>query len=353
MLFKLNPQRETLERASSEWDLKELELEKYIITTAGEGTHILSQEVFGEELLLIRNQASTRNRKKADLLSLDQNGNGVIIELKRDEGRLGVETQALQYLAEFSALQGKNFIERFSSRTVNEDLVLSFIGDNAEIKEINKRSRIILVARSFDKTLFSMGEWLSSKGVPFRCIQYTPIEVSGNKFISFNIAFDRTPDPLYLLEFSSTTREPRIFWHNIAYSDQEWWEFLVKNRQLPACFSNSPGDRGEAILTSYIPGDIIIAYASGYGALGWGKISDRAEHWIVGYGDKYDFLNGDCLHRIHINWEATAKKIEDGISSSTIKKEYGIYHPVSTSVSIKYEDGKRLIIKMSELFKTQ
>jgi len=34
--------------------------------------------------------------------------------LKRDKGVLGVETQALQCLADFSVYKGKDFIDRFS-----------------------------------------------------------------------------------------------------------------------------------------------------------------------------------------------------------------------------------------------
>ena len=74
---------------------------------------ILDSNIFGEPLLLVKQQARTHERKKADILALDLNGNSVIIELKKDHARLGVDVQALQYLASFSKLKGKDFIKEF------------------------------------------------------------------------------------------------------------------------------------------------------------------------------------------------------------------------------------------------
>jgi len=44
--------------------------------------------------------------------------------------------------------------------------------------------------------------------------------------------------------------------------------FWIK-KQTPACFDGMPGDQGEKLLTSYITGDVIVAYAKGYGAIRW------------------------------------------------------------------------------------
>ena len=68
----------------------------------------LNSSVFGETLPLVSNQVRTRASKKADILALDHMGNSVIIELKRKNSPLGVETQALQYLADFSNFKGQD-----------------------------------------------------------------------------------------------------------------------------------------------------------------------------------------------------------------------------------------------------
>ncbi|MCU7960654.1 MAG: hypothetical protein KZQ58_11805 [gamma proteobacterium symbiont of Bathyaustriella thionipta] len=285
-------------------------------------------------------------------LAIDRYGNSVIIELKRDRGFLGVETQALQYLADFSAFKGKDFIDRFSkSNKQLEQEVGSFIGGNASIKDINKTSRVILLAREFDPTIYSMGEWLSNNGVAFRCIQYEPTEIDNKKFISFSIAFDRSNDILNPLALGGITREPGYYWHNIASADQNWWEYLVNSKQIPACFDSMPGDQGEKILTSYISGDVIVAYAKGYGAIGWGVIDKPDSYHLAKDGSSEDYWKGDCMHRLSINWKAVAKNLSDGIKPGKVREKFDIYHPISTSVSIDSFKAKNLIENLSQKYK--
>lgn len=352
MLYEVDEKSGVLRSVKSSWMPRELDIERYLITREDDGPPILSEAVFGEPLLLLSNQVRTRNKKRADILAMDRAGNGVVIEFKRDQGHLGVETQALQYLADFSAYSGKNFIKKFGQKGgLSEDVILGFVGDNAEIEDLNRNSRVILMARSFDSTLFSMGEWLSSKGISFRCITYSPVEIEGKKLLSFSVVFDRANEALYPISFASTVREPGYYWHNIARANQDWWGFLVDNRQIPACFENSPGDQGEKILTRYIPGDTIVAYAKGFGAVGWGVVTDPVKYRLIAVGDKGDLLDGNCRHRLQVKWKATAKALNEGLSPEVVRQQFGIYHPVSTSVSIDSEKCRSLIERMNEKFK--
>lgn len=310
----------------------------------------MSASIFGEPLLLVSDQVRTRARKRADILALDRAGNGVIIELKRGVAKRGVETQALQYLADFSNYRGENFLREFDKPGVSEETFLRFVGNKASIAQINARSRVILVARSFDETIFSLGEWLSSKGIGFRCISYFPVQIGGVQMLSFSVAFDRSPDALYPLTFSSTAREPGIYWHNIARAEQSWWDFLVSQSKIPACFENSPGDQGEKILTKYVPGDSVVAYATGYGAIGWGIIEKPNTYRLIPSGDKADLLSGDCRHRVTVKWKTTARKLSDGLSPQQIRREFNIYPPISASVSMSTSQGKKLLDRLSERF---
>lgn len=351
MLFEID--NDALSPYHSSWAPGELELEQYLITSADTEAQTLVPSVFGEPLLLVSNQVKTRAKKRADILALDRGGNSVIVELKRDKGALGVETQALQYLADFSNYKGRNFINHFSKNSTNlENNILSFIGGNGRIEDVNKNSRIILVARNFDPTIYSMGEWLSDKGVSFRCIEYTPVEVDSRRFLSFSVAFDRSPESIFPISFSSSAREPGIFWHNIARADNEWWRFLIQERQIPACFDDSPGDQGERILTSYVSGDKIVAYAKGYGAVGWGVIEKPESYKLIETGCSADRLGGSCLHRLNINWKAAANNLSEGIKPDVIREQFDIYHPLSTSVTIDTKKGQKLLDELTKKFKS-
>lgn len=351
MLFKIIEKTHQLEPVTSTWNPAELELEKFLITSESE-VRILSESIFGEPLLLISNQVRTATKKRADLLAIDRNGNGVVIELKRDKGRLGVETQALQYLSDFSGYRGRDFIRRFSSDSATEESILGFVGGKATADDLNNRTRVILLARSFDESIFAIGEWLSSKGVAFRCISYTPIEIGELRMLSFSVAFDHSSEGLFQLSFSSNTREPEIFWHNIANTSEDWWKFLRSRGQIPACFQNSPGDQGEKILTKYISGDKIIAYAKGFGAIGWG-IVESPKYRLVPPGDSDDKLNGNCRHRIDITWKAAAKRLPDGLAADEVRNRFGIYHPISTSVTIRRQNGLALMTELSQRFQNE
>lgn len=349
MLYKINSRSGKLEQLHSAWNPEELELENYLITTAESDVKLMSESVFGEPLLLISNQVRTAAKKRADIVAIDRGGNCVVIELKRNKGRLGVETQALQYLSDFSGYKGSRFLKKFSS-SVSEENVKGFLGGKVAIDNINSNCRVILIARSFDESIYAIGEWLSGKGVAFRCISYTPYQIGNDKLLSFAVAFDRSPEGLFQLSFSPTAREPEIFWHNIADNTQAWWDFLKEKSQIPACFENSPGDQGERILTKYIPGDVVIAYAKKYGAVGWGLI-ENPKYRIVPEGDSIDDrLNGNCRHRINISWRACAKELSDGMPAEEVRRTFNIYHPISTSVSIRREDGERLREELTRRF---
>jgi uncharacterized protein YejL (UPF0352 family) len=355
MLFEIESDR--LKNIETPWTPNELELEKYLITELEGIAKILDASIFGDELLLIGDEIHTNEKKRVDIFAIDKHGNGVVIELKKEKGMLGVDTQALQYLADFSKYKGENFIKHFGkkSRKHNssndlKDAILGFIGDNADIESINIKQRIILMAKSFDPALFSMGEWLSSNNVAFRCITYTPYIINERKFLSFSVVFDKAPGSLFPLSFSTELRNKKVFWHNIARNDNEWWHYLVEKSVIPACFENDPNDQGYKILNNYIEGDIIIAYAKEYGAVGWGEIGKNKNYVIFDIGGSDDKLEGDCRHRISIEWKAVARNLEDGLRANIIRKKYHIYHPVSTSVTIDKEKSKPLIKELNTKF---
>ena len=356
MIFRLRDQDGSIDAYPSQWTPKELELEKCLLPRAGDEP-LLQESVFREPLLLISNQVRTRESKRADILALDQAGSAVIVELKRHQGNLGVETQALQYLADFSGYRGHDFLRRFSRDEHFTERIQGFLGDDFRLEDLNRGSRVILVAQTFDPALFSMGEWLARSGVAFRCIEYTPFEVHNERFLSFSIAFDRTPEPLYPLVFQNRAREPGTFWHNIGHpnsrrADDGWWAVLKKRAEISTGFENQPGDAGERILKSYVAGDKIVAYATGYGAVGWGIIERPTSYRLLRPGEDDDKVLGGHLHlhRLSITWKAVAQQLKDGLPPDEIRERFDIYHPVSTSVKIADRKAEALLALLSQRF---
>ncbi len=64
------------------------------------------------------------------------------------------------------------------------------------------------------------------------------------------------------------------------YSDQ-WWTRNRSMRIITTGFRNAPGDRGERILRNLNDHDWVIAYASGYGAIGAGQVRGDETYRLV------------------------------------------------------------------------
>jgi hypothetical protein len=348
MIFEIKNRR--IQELPSSWDPTELEIERYLFDPEDSSKNALRPEVFGEELLVISEQVRTRQKKRADLIAVDKSANGVVIEIKRHEGQLGDDTQALQYLAEFSAHKGIGFLNQITGDARKwKEQVLAFLEGEADIEKLNQFTRLILLARDFDESLFAMGEWLSSVGVAFRCIAYTPFVVSGRRFLSFSVAFDRSPRPLYRLIFPKPRQERGYYWHNIGEPSDAWWNYLKRARQIPASWQNKPGDKGERLLRSYVKGDVVFAYASGYGAIGWGEVSREDGYKLVPKGSPDDKL-GWNRHRLDVAWRSVAPKLEKGVPAGIVERKLGIYHPVGTRAWIALEKAEQLQEMLNENF---
>jgi hypothetical protein len=348
MLFEI--ENDKFEKCTTAWNHKELEIEKLIVSRISDENPVLDEEIFGEELFYINRQLVNSDKKRTDIIAIDKNGSLVVIELKKDEGRLGVEMQALQYLSNLSQYKGEDFLKK-CYKSNNYDDINQFLNDGLLIKDINQKGRIILMARYFDRALFSMGKWLSDQGVSFKCISYEPIEFNNHKLLNFSVIFDQASFPSqYKLTFSDNRKIPDIYWHIIGSDNEKWWDYLKSRNQISTSFDNQPGDRGEEILKNYIKGDKILAYVSGVGCVGYGEIED-AKYTLVNIDSEDNFFRGNKnqhLHRLSIKWKFVVS-FKNAISASTFEKEYGISHPVQTSSKIKKGNVSELIDELKNL----
>jgi hypothetical protein len=347
MLFEIDEAAKRLRKHTSFWAIGELELEDYLKTSDVQGNpNQLDPEVFGEELFFVKNQSRTRQGKRLDILALDRRGNGTVIELKKDRGKLGVETQALQYVADVAKYRGHAFLSNYKISGARDD-VLAFLDEGVRIEDINKNTRMILMARYFDDGLLSMGHWLAENNVAFRCISFAPIVVEGRKYLSFSVVFDQTAaSTRHSADFSAEQREPRAFWHNIGSSDESWWLHLLDNGEISANWDNEPGDRGETVLTSYIKDDVVFAYASGIGCVGYATVGSTGAsgYELVDAGSIKDVFpqSGQHLHRKGVNWRAATRDFRKAIPVSELRNKFNITHPVQTSSAIRTGDTERL-----------
>jgi HNH endonuclease len=157
----------------------------------------------------------------------------------------------------------------------------------------------------------------------------------------------------------------RFFWHNIGNNSNikyawatfledhgydRWWNYLVSNGQLSASFDNEPGDRGEIILGGYEAGDVVIAYASECGAIGWGIVVKPVYEYVQRDHDEFS-KSGFHRHRLNgIKWQSCSPTLRNAVSATEMRERFGLHFPIQTKSMVPREKAQALIAVLDHKF---
>lgn len=158
-----------------------------------------------ESMLIVGRQVRNEKNGRSDLTAVDNNGNIVLIEIKRDRKDIehrkeAFEFQAIRYAASYATIEKTEdlvkkvyapYIEKYRSefelgeltsfelgiRKLNE-----FLQVNDAQKNFNEKQRIILVASDFDEQTLSAVAWLNSNNVDMSCFRLTPYKLNEDLF---------------------------------------------------------------------------------------------------------------------------------------------------------------------------
>lgn len=162
-----------------------------------------------ETLLVVGKQVVNKENGRSDLTAVDQYGNLVLIEIKRDvedikQRREAFEFQAIRYAASYAKIKTTDgvvdkifasYIEKYKDEFELGDLTAyekatrilnDFLEKNNAAKTFNSRQRIILIASSFDSQTLSAVAWLIANNVDISCFELSPIKIGDNYFIDIN-----------------------------------------------------------------------------------------------------------------------------------------------------------------------
>lgn len=158
-----------------------------------------------ESMLIVGRQVRNEKNGRSDLTAVDNSGNIVLIEIKRDRKdiehrREAFEFQAIRYAASYATIEKTDdlvkkvyapYIEKYRSefelgeltsfelgiRKLNE-----FLQINDAQKNFNEKQRIILAASDFDEQTLSAVAWLNSNNVDMSCYRLTPYKLNEDLF---------------------------------------------------------------------------------------------------------------------------------------------------------------------------
>lgn len=167
---------------------------------------ILCDDEDEESMLIVGRQVENEKRGRSDLTAVDNNGNMVLIEVKRDRRdiesrREAFEFQAIRYAASYATIESPDelvekvyvpYIEKYRSEFEHGDLTSyefasrklnDFLRANDCLNNFNNKQRIILVASDYDEQTLSAVAWLNSNDVNISCYKLTPYIINDEIYL--------------------------------------------------------------------------------------------------------------------------------------------------------------------------
>jgi hypothetical protein len=181
--------------------LKEADIEEFL----SDNLDLLVED---ETLLIVGQQVRNVQNGRSDLIAVDEEGNLVLIEIKRDlidmkNRKEPMEFQAIRYAANIAKITDVDslvtkiyapYIEKkrdFSQNalTPSEQAKRNlddFLQRNDSERTFNQKQKIILVASEFDEQTLSACAWLSNNHVDISCITIEPKKFKDELFLDIN-----------------------------------------------------------------------------------------------------------------------------------------------------------------------
>ena len=159
-----------------------------------------------ESMLIVGRQVKNEKLGRSDLTAVDNNGNIVLIEIKRDRKDIenrkeAFEFQAIRYAASYATIEGTDdlvkkvyapYIEKYRTefelgeltsyelgiRKLNE-----FLRVTGAENSFNKKQKIILVASEYDEQTLSAVAWLNSNNVDMSCFKLAPYKIGSEVYL--------------------------------------------------------------------------------------------------------------------------------------------------------------------------
>lgn len=192
------------ETTFSDLNMKESDLEEML----RQNVDMLCEEEVS--MIIVGQQVRNEKNGRSDLTAIDNDGNIVLIEIKRDKKDIehrnrkeALEFQAIRYAANCASIKEIDELiqnvfapyvekhkEEFHSKydrsltsiEIAQREVKSFISANGN-PQFNRKQRIMLVASDFDDQTLSAVAWLNSNNVDISCYQVLPLQMENKTLI--------------------------------------------------------------------------------------------------------------------------------------------------------------------------
>ena len=245
MLFNIDREQKTAVRAVpisfAELRVRErYDLQEWVIACP---------ELLGEDLLVITAEFDRfdHTSERLDVLALDEEGNLVIVELKRNAIGTHAELQAIRYAAYCSGWSIDDVVKELTAfrrsrgaSNFTEDEARAAIVEFAPALSsapVGPRPRIILAAEQFSKEVLTTVLWLRDSRIDISCVQLVPHQVGERLLVEATVLIPLPEVRDFLIqkerkaaEQAERSASQRTFEDFLATIDQEYRPAAVAMR---------------------------------------------------------------------------------------------------------------------------
>ncbi|UOR13609.1 hypothetical protein [Halobacillus amylolyticus] len=205
-----------------------------------------------ESMLIVGKQVRNVSQGISDLTAVDNKGNIVLIEIKRDRKDISsrkepFEFQAIRYAASYATIKDQEdlvnkiyapYIDKYSSEFQNTSLTSTelasrklndFLSSNNAEHTFNNGQRIILAASDYDEQTLSAIAWLNSNNVDICCFKLIPYNIDEELYLGIEKLLPLTNYEDYYVNFLddltySFTKKKRVIRRKLPKIDDmlEW-----------------------------------------------------------------------------------------------------------------------------------
>jgi len=290
------------------------DLEKWIVSNP----NIISQDI-----LIIGEQVQTRSGV-IDFLGIDQLGNLLIIELKRDRIPRVALAQAIDYASDVASWEIEKINEIcLKLRNQNLEDYLNENFDNIDLEDliINKAQRILLVGFSIEESLQRMIEWLSN---------------------TYNVNVNAL-----LLKYFKTKSEDEMLARTMIIPEEIEKE-RIRKKQFQIAMSDEPGNYEDEELK-----ELLIKYLTENR-----KTPKRIKNILIPLGLEDDIVTREMIKKSLIKNNETDDEGKAGIIITSISREIGFKNRDYLRQVIQYDrpnpwekENYKLVEKYKNLLK--
>ena len=230
--------------------------------------------LLGDRYLFLGRQVSTDFGGRIDLLGMDQNGDLVIVELKRDRTPREIVAQALEYASWVRGLSFEDIDQLILEyRSKNLAVAFSECFDAPLPENINQNHSMIIVASELDDASERIVTYLAEEhSVNINIGYFTFFEKDGDEFLGR--AWLKDPHKIQEEAKPRTKRPWTGYWFvNVGEGKQRNWDDYRKYGFISA----GQGEWYSNALERLDKGDEFFAYMKGRGYVGYGKVVEEAQ----------------------------------------------------------------------------